>query len=70
MKTKIFIIVFTIVFWSIAPQYAKSRVNPEWKQFCDEYMKWVETYPHLFSAGYCNQNHISNKILRKAVGGL
>jgi hypothetical protein len=69
MKTKIFIIVFTIAFWSIAPQYAKTK-NPEWKQFCEEYMKWVETYPHLYSAGYCDPKHKSNDILVEAVGGL
>jgi hypothetical protein len=33
-------------------------------------MKWVETYPHLYSAGYCDPKHKSNDILVEAVGGL
>ena len=59
-----------IIFLLLITSSVAKIPDVEFQKFCASYMPWVNKYPHLFSAGYCNPNHISNKILRKAVGGL
>ena len=73
MKTKIFLIVFTIAFWSIAPHYVKSAPPNfyviEFEKFCKTYLVWVEQYPIQLSAGCCNIKHYSNKKLIEGYKG-
>ena len=71
MMIKIFLIIFTILFWLFAPQFIQADENwtPEFKEFCNKYMPYVNKYPTSLSAGCCDINHPSNDFLKKGWEG-
>lgn len=71
MKLIIFIILFSITFWFYAPRFVKANDNwtPEFKEFCQKYMPYVNQYPASLSAGCCNIDHKSNDVLKEGWEG-
>ena len=61
MKLIIFIVLFSLVYWTLAPRYVKAN---EWDEFCKVWMKYVDKYPMALSAGCCDFNHPSNDRLK------
>jgi len=57
MKLIIFIVLFSLLYWTLAPKYVKAN---EWDEFCKVWMKYVNKYPNAMSAGCCDFNHPSN----------
>jgi len=57
MKLIIFIVLFSLLYWTLAPKYVKAN---EWDEFCKVWMKYVNKYPNALSAGCCDFNHPSN----------
>jgi len=57
MKLIIFIVLFSLLYWILAPKYVKAN---EWDEFCKVWMKYVNKYPNAMSAGCCDFNHPSN----------
>ena len=70
MMIKIFLIIFTILFWLFAPQLIQADENctPEFKEFCKVYMPYVNKYEGI-NAGCCEINHPSNDFLKKGWEG-
>ena len=70
MKLGIFLIIFTILYWYLAPKYTKADENwtPEFKEFCAAYMPYVNKYEGL-NAGCCDINHPSNDIMKEGWKG-
>jgi len=65
MKLGIFLIIFTILYWYLAPKFVQADENwtPEFKEFCEKYMPYVNKYKGI-NAGCCDINHPSNDILK------
>jgi len=61
MKLIIFIVLFSLLYWTLAPRYVKAN---EWDEFCKVLMKYVDKYPTALSAGCCDFNHPSNDRLK------
>ena len=43
--------------------------TPEFKEFCEKYMPYVNKHPASLSAGCCDINHPSNDFLKKGWEG-
>ena len=43
--------------------------TPEFKEFCEKYMPYVNKYPASLSAGCCDIDHKSNDILKEGWKG-
>ena len=58
-------------FWLIWDDLAIANENltPEFREFCQKYMVYVDQYPGKFHAGCCNIDHPSNNILKKGWKG-
>ena len=67
MKLIIFITIFSILFWTYAPQYAGA--NEEYKTFCKKLLQFVSENPGGLSVGCCDYDHPSNDILKEDYNG-
>ena len=65
MKIGISLILFTILFWYFGLKFiqANEKWTPEFKEFCQKYMPYVNQYEGL-NAGCCDIDHKSNDILK------
>ena len=43
--------------------------TPEFKEFCEKYMPYVNKYPTSLSAGCCDINHPSNDVMKEGWKG-
>ena len=66
MKLIIFIILFSVLFWTYAPQYAGAN---EYQEFCKKLLKFVSENPGGLSVGCCDYDHPSNDILKEDYNG-
>jgi hypothetical protein len=70
MKFKIYVFIITIFyFYLIWDDLSIAEiVDPyelEWITFCKTWMRYVNQYPDVLSAGCCDYNHPSNDILKE-----
>ena len=58
-------------FWLIWDDLAIANENwtPEFREFCQKYMVYVDQYPGKLHAGCCNIDHPSNDILKEGWKG-
>ncbi len=49
--------------------FADENWTPEFKEFCEKYMPYVNKYPASLSAGCCDINHPSNDVMKKGWKG-
>ncbi|BAQ86624.1 hypothetical protein [uncultured Mediterranean phage uvMED] len=70
MKLGIFLIIFSILYWYLAPKFVQADENwtPEFKKFCAAYMPYVNKYKGI-NAGCCDINHPSNDIMKEGWKG-
>ena len=66
MKLFIFIVLFSLLYWTLAPKYVKSD---EWDEFCKVWMKYVNKHPQALHAGCCNIDHPTNDLLKEVYLG-
>ena len=66
-----YILTITFYFWLIWDDlaFANSNWTPEFKEFCQKYMLYVDQYPNYLHAGCCNINHPSNDKLKEGWKG-
>ncbi len=48
---------------------ADENWTPEFKEFCEKYMPYVNKYPTSLSAGCCDINHPSNDVMKEGWKG-
>ena len=71
MMIIIFLIIFSIFFCLFAPHFIQADENwsPEFKEFCEKYMPYVNQYPASLNAGCCDIDHPSNDLLKEGWKG-
>ncbi len=64
----------TVVFyfwllWDDIVHAKNKKWTPEFKEFCQQYMKHVELLPKYLSAGCCDVDHPTNDIMKQGWKG-
>lgn len=49
--------------------FSDENWTPEFKEFCEKYMPYVNKHPASLSAGCCDINHPSNDIMKEGWKG-
>ena len=66
-----YVLAVSFYFWLIWDDLAIANKNwtPEFKEFCQKYMVYVDQYPGKLHAGCCNIDHPSNDLLKEGWKG-
>ena len=66
-----YILAVSFYFWLIWDDLAIANKNwtPEFREFCQKYMVYVDQYPGKLHAGCCNIDHPSNDLLKEGWKG-
>jgi len=67
LTAALFIFYFYLVLQDTA--FGDENWTPEFKEFCEKYMPYVNKYPTSLSAGCCDIDHKSNDILKEGWKG-
>ncbi len=63
------LVVFYIFLLFQETAFADKNWTPEFKEFCEKYMPYVNKYPTSMSAGCCDIHHPSNDVMKKGWKG-
>ena len=66
-----YVLAVSFYFWLIWDDLAIANKNwtPEFREFCQKYMVYVDQYPGKLHAGCCNIDHPSNDLLKEGWKG-
>jgi len=67
LAAALFVFYFYLVLQDTA--FGDENWTPEFKEFCEKYMPYVNKYPASLSAGCCDIDHKSNDILKEGCKG-
>ena len=63
------LVIFYIFLLMQDTAFGDENWTPEFKEFCEKYMPYVNKYPTSLSAGCCDINHPSNDVMKEGWKG-